>query len=527
MRIVADGEIVVALFEYVRALAVSVVGAERLFIHRHGKRLLAVGVGGEPVGLGKADELYRGLLYAVLFVILGVRFLDIHLHDFLARNAAAVADIERNVVARFGLSHFEVAVLEGRIRQSVAERECDFLIVVPCLFVGRASGGRCALHAEDGILVARFVVSVTDVNAFLINYVFSVVRPIVASVFLVEVGQFIGVFRPGEVAEVGVRRSGMIVVKQSVRRASRHDELVVTDKHVGDLGKAHRAALTYPYARVDAVLLLAYLGELHRVGGVEQEHRLFESARRFERLQVFEHARFFDGELEVVLDAAHHVVAHVLGNIEVLARGARDYHYSRIVGGDGAFRNVFYLAVRGFADLEPRQVVGRRRVGVARLSAVLRGDLFVSFFELGIDLDALGGERRAYRAVHGRDVDLTRAAAAEHVFLRRYAEHADLSARFERERVVVPQQDAALDGGLFADKLGVPAHSRVVAVGRFVAVAVGHVHYLAARVALDIVGLVPIEVLVAVARRHLFARFDAEHRIDRRGVVLGYARAHA
>ncbi len=312
VRVVADGEIVVALFEYVRALAVSVVGTERLFIHRHGKRLLAVGVGGEPVGLGKADELYRGLLYAVLLVILGIRSLDIHLHDFLAGNAAAVADVERNVVARFGLRHFEIAVLEGRIRQSVAERECDFLIVVPCLFVGRARGGRCALHAEDGILVARFVVSVTDVNAFLIHYVFSVVRPIVASVFLVEVGQFIGVFRPGEVAEVGVRRSGMVVVKQSVRRASRHDELVVTDKHVGDLGKAHRAALTYPDARVDAVLLLAYLGELHRVGGVEQEHRLFESARRFERLQVFEHARFFDGELEVVLDAAHHVVAHVL-----------------------------------------------------------------------------------------------------------------------------------------------------------------------------------------------------------------------
>ena len=527
VRVRADGEIVIARFEYVRFLPVRVVCAQILSVYRNGQRLFSR-LRVELIRLGKTYKLHRRFFYAVLSVVIGIRSLNIHLHNVLAGISARIAYLERHVVAALVLFDIEFRLLERSVRETVSERERNFLGIIPCRAVRRAFDARCAVHAENGILVARFIVSVSDVNAFLIHEILHIMSLIILRILFVEIGQFVGIFRPRIVAEIRVGRRGVIVIYQRVGGASRYDVLVVSGEYVGNLSKTHRSALTDPYARIHTVFVLGNIRELHGIRCVQKQHNVFDLLLAFENIQFLEHARFLGGKLEIILSAAADgIVFHYVEYIEVLARRARDYHYRRIVRGQRLFRNSPYFRIRGFVHLKPRHIVGRRRIIVSGLAAVRRFQLLILRLELVVYGKALALELRAERARFlGDYVHLTGSRTREHIILRRYAEHAHARVRLQRQRVaLVPQQNAAFYRRLLADTLGIFTHRRIVSDRALIAVFVLDVFDLAVRVSFYIVGFIMVEIFPAVARLYELCVLRIERFIQCRGVFARYARA--
>ena len=199
VRVRAEREVIVAPFENIRSLAVSVVGAHIFLVHGHRNGLIRAG--GENARLGKADKLYRGHFHARAP---RVRTLHVYLHDVLARiSRARVGNGYRNGYRLVRLGERNVRIGELRIAEPVAERERDFLRVVPAVAVRRARIAAGARRAENVVLVTSFVVAVADVHALLIHHVFEVVRLVILAVFLAYVGH-VAILRPRIVAEIGI-----------------------------------------------------------------------------------------------------------------------------------------------------------------------------------------------------------------------------------------------------------------------------------------------------------------------------------
>ena len=207
----SDSYIIIALFQYVRSIAVCVVCTELLVAHVYGYRL-RIGIGLESIGFGKTDQFDRRFLNAVLLVVFRIRFLYINLKHVFARiSIARIGDIERNVPTRRIFILVEafrkhgIRTFEFRIRQAVSERERNFVFIIPSAFDGRSVRSVCRSVTEYKILVPRFVISIPYIYTFLINDIFAVMRLIILAVFLIPIGYARSVRRrPIIVAEIGV-----------------------------------------------------------------------------------------------------------------------------------------------------------------------------------------------------------------------------------------------------------------------------------------------------------------------------------
>ena len=276
MGTVAGCKVVIASIDDVGLGAVCIIGAQFALgngdIHRDG---LACG----NCDLLKADQFDRSLFDAVLSVIVGIGRLHIDLDSFTAIHRACVADADRKdeVVAFF--LHRKTAVLKCGIAQTIAEGISDRGGVVVLADVG---------IAEDGVLVAGLIVAVTDVDAFLIDFIILVAgalegKPLLGSV---GVGSDIGVLHG---------RAGEVVVAIGV-----HQLAAGVDRAVQDVTDCLDAVLTNfadPQAGVHTVVHAAEgrLEEIqfHRVGHIEQNDDGFDLSGSLEVRQLFQDIAFF------------------------------------------------------------------------------------------------------------------------------------------------------------------------------------------------------------------------------------------
>ena len=158
MGVLGCGDVVIPCIQNVRLCAVGVIRLELILGERDAHGL--TGAGGKLCGFAVANQLHGGLLHAVCLVIVGVGALHIHLHNVLAGNVAGVR--HRNLCGA-GIAapiSLEVTPVKAGVAQAVAEGIDDLLGIVVI--------ARVAL-AENGVLVAGFIVAIADVDAFLVG----------------------------------------------------------------------------------------------------------------------------------------------------------------------------------------------------------------------------------------------------------------------------------------------------------------------------------------------------------------------
>ena len=472
----ADGQVIVAGLEDVGATTSGVIALE---IGKAHLDLDGLGRGGrELVGLGKAHELDRGLLHAVLAVVVGVGALPVHLDDVTAGDGAGVSYLDGQRGHAVLLDTIEQLLLEGGVGEAEAKRELHGVGVAPGAgALGSAHGGLGVALAQDAVLVSGLVVLVADVDSLLVDHERSVVGA----------GHDV-------LAEVLERRSRERVVRVGVDGPAGGAHGAGEDVAHGI--EAVLAGVADPQAGVHAVGGLVKEGELHGVAGVDQHDDLVEALGH-----VGQQRLLGGGELEVVaaevgvgvqavgvevtgiaLDVHVLQVGLVIGarHVGALGAGTGEGHD----GGVGVLRQALLLGIaeelgRGLVD---DVATGARDVGDVHADGAC-GALGVEAPHGGVDLEA-GGlerllERGGRRGVHGAG-----ATAAIEDGGRAYAEERHL-ARGQGQRAVVLEKDEALLGRL-SGSLGICRQALVrAAVGRLeVLVVLGAVAGL-----LDLVGL--------------------------------------
>ena len=446
VRVRAGGKIIIARFEYVRFLPVRVVSFEFLRLYRDGERITLVRR--EVFRLCKPYKLHRRFFYAMfgVFVVIGVRFLQINLQSFLARVfRSAVGYGKRNlIIAVVVLFYVIIAVCKIGIRSAVAERIRHFVGVIPSTPPRRYAGSsrRCAA-TYDRIFVPRFVITVSDVYAFLIYDIFIVVGH-VGGVIRIAVDK--RTFRPTVVAEINVCGRGIIVVRERVGKLARNGIIASARQYRRDLLVRHRSRLSDPNASVYAETF--YMLELHRVIGIYEQHDFGQLVFFAHLYEIVDNVLFVLRDVEIILIVEERVVAG-RQNIALLARYAR-YDHDRGVGcGHARFHGARHRRPRRFIGISPPALIRADKTGISQK-------------QIGIVLQAVLGENGSER-VRRIDAHAARAVAQKHIIHRRHAEHAH--SRIFRKRqcaAVVPQQNAALYGCLQRDFLRIFAHRFVV-----------------------------------------------------------------
>ena len=293
MRVAARGEIIVALFEYIGLVPVSVVCFELFRLYGYGVSFGLVGL--KKVGLGEAYKLYRSLFYSHLFIVFGVGLLQVNLNGSLARNVARIGYGYRYFIGVSRGLYAEIGIGKIGIRFAVAEGEGHFLRVVPGVVLRAfyACGRSGVARVHNYVLVPRFVVAVADVYALLIYDVGVVIRVVAARV----VGKARRVAVEFVRARVHRRGCGIAVVSicidEFARRVDRARHYVVYGAERGV------AAHSRPQAGIDVVR--SDVLHRHRRAGVEHEYDRLEHAVLFEVDESFDCIHFVLREVEIVV----------------------------------------------------------------------------------------------------------------------------------------------------------------------------------------------------------------------------------
>ena len=322
---VAGGEVIAALVHDVGFRAVGVIGTHFGLRHGHvGGHGLARG----HVDLGVAHQLHGGLFDAVLLVVSSVGALHVDQHRFPGVPVRGVGHVHGEVEHVAVLLHVQLAVGKIAVIQAIAEGEGHGLGVVVIAYV---------LVAQHHVLIAGFVVAVADVDAFLIDHI----------VFVVGLGEGQALFRRvGVGGHIGVLHSGRggVVVAVGIHQTAGGIDFAA--EQIADGADAALAHFAHPQAGVDAKVLAAHSGldhiQLHRVGGVQQQHDLLQGTGGFQLSQLAQDVLFLgaDGEhVAVRVAGAHH------GQVLAFAANTADDHDGGVAvlgngipfrGGEGA-----------------------------------------------------------------------------------------------------------------------------------------------------------------------------------------------
>ena len=273
MRVGAEADDVVARVEHVR-LVIGAVGGHLAHGELDGDLLARTGV--ERVGLGEAAQ-HDGCL---LEPTCGIGGRVVHLHDVLAGNGASVGDRDLNLDVLVIRIHGVERLGERGVREAIAKREHDGLVVVEACVVARLS--------LDG---SSFVVAIAVIEALGVLH---------------EVGGAVGC-GAGCVLSVVVLDVGVALAAKVLERGVGGE---VRSPDVGGLaGGVHRTSKNLAKASrtggadganlengVDRVVAGDERAKLHGRG--EVEHRDDLGARS---LCSLDDALLLDGELQLVL----------------------------------------------------------------------------------------------------------------------------------------------------------------------------------------------------------------------------------
>ena len=279
VRVVADGEVIVALAEDIRLGIRVVVRSEQVTLRLDGE-LFAL-AGGEQFRLIEADQLDGGLFHQIFALIVAVRGLRVQLHHRLARHVARVGDGDVYFeLVRFGVvAHVAQRLLEGGVREAVAEGIRDLVGVVPLAHAAAgARGAVCIAAAEDVVFVPGLIILIADVDALRLEGEVAAgiregaLRTDDGSLHLVAVGVDARIF-------VGVdeRGGGKGVVRIGIDQLTR--EVRLARKQLRCAQSAHAADEAREHAGVYAVLFQPV--DFHHVASVQKDDELIEIARVF------------------------------------------------------------------------------------------------------------------------------------------------------------------------------------------------------------------------------------------------------
>ena len=383
MCIGGSGEVVVASVNNIGLGVVGIIGAQLALVNGDVDSLGSAG--SQDIGLGKAAQLSRSLLDAVGLVVIGVGALEVQLNGFLAGvGGTGVGDFQGDIESISRLGHIEIAVLEGGVAVAIAEGEGNS--GGPVVVAGIAG-------AHNSVLVAGLVVTVIQVDAFLIHAVHTLhIRAIGQQVVICCVGVSLGV----EVVHGGV---GHVVIQVGINQAAGRGNLA--SQQLGNTVDAGLAHVADPHSGIDAVILAADLRvqeiHLNGVGRVDQNDDLLEGAVVLQGLQVLEQFLFFSGQGQVVtvallaFDPGIIGAVFATGQVSALAAGTGEHDDSSIAVVSKAGLGAGQLAPGSFVH----SVLG---VGFQGIGDGSRGDAAVVLHHIvrriqipqgAVDLDAL------------------------------------------------------------------------------------------------------------------------------------------
>ena len=167
--IVRHGKVVRSRINNVGARIDSVIRTQLFFWHSQRNRLCFARQ--KQARFAETAQLHRCLLYQILLIIVRIGRLEVDLNNFLARHSTCIGDIHRNSKLIFLFRQLEIAVFKGCVAQSVAKGIQHFLAIVPRLVVRSALSAVCISLPQYRILIARFIIAITDVNSFAINHI--------------------------------------------------------------------------------------------------------------------------------------------------------------------------------------------------------------------------------------------------------------------------------------------------------------------------------------------------------------------
>ena len=237
-----------------------------------------------------AYKLHRRLFYSFIYVVFGVRLLQINLHALLARNVAQVGYRNGNLVIVAFFRNRVTAVSKSSVTRAVSERIFYFRTVIPVTVPRNRTLIRYGVSAAYyRVFISRLVVAVAHVYAFLICNVCvvmfgcAVVNRAAVSIF--------------EIAVVYARGRGICVVSPGIHDFTRR--IHVPPKHVAHRFGSGIAAVTRPQTGVNGILF-EFL-HIHRVGKQQHHDNLLHVARRSRVAQPLQNGLFFGGEIELIL----------------------------------------------------------------------------------------------------------------------------------------------------------------------------------------------------------------------------------
>ena len=296
MGVLGGGDVVIARIQDVGLGGGVVVGLELFLVKGHGDRFGSAGR--QFRGLAIAHQLDGSLFDVVGLVVVGVGALGKDFHHVLAGAGTGVLHIHRDGAGSAVPGSFVVGPLKGGVGQAVAEG-IDHR-------VGIAVVAGVAL-AQDGILVAGFVVAVADVDALFI-----------ADVVVLGLLAILGVVR--EVTEVlgggAAQRVGLVGI---------HGAAGGVDVAGEDLGQRIQAVVTHGRRGNDGMDVgeLVDPAQVHRSAGVEQQHHIVKII-----IEVLQDGQFIGVGLQVgfALILRHiGMVVHGAGHIAALAHDAAEH----------------------------------------------------------------------------------------------------------------------------------------------------------------------------------------------------------
>ena len=434
-----SGEVVVASVNNIGLGVVGIIGAQLALVNGDVDSLGSAG--SQDIGLGKAAQLSRSLLDAVGLVVIGVGALEVQLNGFLAGvGGTGVGDFQGDIESISRLGHIEIAVLEGGVAVAIAEGEGNS--GGPVVVAGIAG-------AHNSVLVAGLVVTVIQVDAFLIHAVHTLhIRAIGQQVVICCVGVSLGI----EVVHGGV---GHVVIQVGINQAAGRGSLA--SQQLGNTVDAGLAHVADPHSGIDAVILAAdfRVQEIHLngVGRVDQNDDLLEGAVVLQGLQVLEQFLFFSGQGQVVtvallaFDPGIIGAVFATGQVSALAAGTGEHDDSSIAVVSKAGLGAGQLAPGSFVH----SVLG---VGFQGIGDGSRGDAAVVLHHIvrriqipqgAVDLDALIFqsllEVGSLAGINGAGT-----GAAVHQVHGAVAEQADLCAACQGQGVVVVLQQGCAFG---------------------------------------------------------------------------------
>ena len=250
------------------------------------------------------------------FVVIGIRFLDIHLHCVLAGHAAGVGYRKRYfILAVRRFFHLIVGIRERRIRFAVTKRIRHLVGIVPCTAAGfDALCGVRVAAPENVVLVARFVILISDVNALLIHEIFVVMRILIPGRKSVRTCERM-------IAEVLVHGRGVRILDPRIDEMSGRVDFAA--EKICHLFGGDRTAHAHPCACIYVVVVYR-----HRLNGrrtVDEQNDAVHFSLLFEIAQIPKHALLRFRQIEITVVGAF-IRIRIEVCIVILAAVAGYYH---------------------------------------------------------------------------------------------------------------------------------------------------------------------------------------------------------